>query len=84
MTKKHALIMAACCLVPIAGIVLVSVFDIPLKSVFYFALILFCPLSHILIMKYMGQGEDHQHGNTVEHAHHQVASQISGTGKPSD
>jgi hypothetical protein len=84
MTKKHALIMAACCLIPIAVLVLVSVFNIPLKSGFYFALILFCPLSHILMMKYMGHGEGHQHVDTADHAHHQAISPISKPGKASD
>jgi len=60
MNKKHALIMVACCLIPIAGFVLVSLFNIPLKSVFYFAIILLCPLSHILMMKYMVHGEGHE------------------------
>jgi hypothetical protein len=84
MTKKHALIMAACCLIPLAGLVLISVFNIPLKSVFYFALILFCPLSHILMMKYMGHDEGHQHGNPADHAHHHATPQISGPEKASE
>jgi len=84
MNKKHALIMAACCLIPIAGFILVSVFNIPLKSVFYFALILFCPLSHLLMMKFMGHGDGHQHGDTVDHAHHQAIPQISKPGKASE
>jgi hypothetical protein len=60
MNKTHALIMVACCLIPLAGFALVSLFNIPLKSVLYFALILFCPLSHLLMMKYMGHGEGHR------------------------
>ena len=84
MNKKHALIMVACCLIPIAGFALVSLFDIPLKSVFYFAMILFCPLSHLLMMKYMGHGADHQHGELKDHAHHEAIPQISKSGKVSD
>ena len=84
MNKKHALIMAACCLVPIAGLALVSFFNIPLKSVFYFAMILICPLSHILMMKFMGHGEGHQHGNEVDHSRHQTIPQISEPGKASE
>ena len=84
MNKKHALIMVACCLIPIAGFALVSLFDIPLKSVFYFAMILFCPLSHILMMKFMGHGADHQHGEAKDHAHHEAIPQISKSGKVSD
>ena len=84
MNKKHALIMVACCLIPIAGFALVSLFNIPLKSVFYFALILICPLSHLLMMKYMVHGEDHQHGAVQGHAHHETIPQISKPGKVSD
>lgn len=71
MSKKHALIMLACCLIPIAGFVLASAFNIPLKSMFYFAMILICPLSHLLMMKYMGHGEGHQHTPTMNQPHHQ-------------
>ena len=84
MSKKHALIMVACCLIPIVGFAVVSVFNIPLKSVLYFALVLFCPLSHILLMKYMGHGGDHQHGGVKDHAHHEIAPQVSKPGKASD
>jgi hypothetical protein len=76
--------MAACCLIPIAGFALVSFFNIPLKSVFYFAMILICPLSHILMMKYMGHGEGHQHGDAVDHMHHPTVPQIPEPGKASD
>ena len=72
MNKKHALIMLACCLVPIAGFALVSLFNIPLKSVFLVAMILLCPLSHILMMKFMVHGDDHQHGEAMDHAHHEA------------
>ena len=84
MNKKHALIMVACCLVPIAGFALVSLFNIPLKSVFLFAMILLCPLSHILMMKFMVHGDGHQHGEAKDHAHHDAIPQISKPGKVSD
>ncbi len=69
MSKKHALIMVACCLIPIAGFALVSLLNIPLKSVFLFAMILLCPVSHILMMKFMAHGDGHQHGEAKDHAH---------------
>lgn len=77
MNKKHALIMLACCLIPIAGFALVSLFNIPLKSVFFFAMVLLCPLSHILMMKFMGHGTDHQHREAQDHTHHKAIPQIS-------
>ena len=84
MNKKHALIMIACCLIPIAGFALVSLFNIPLKSVFLFGMILFCPLSHILMMKFMVHGDGHQHGEAKDHAHHETIPQISNPGRVSD
>lgn len=84
MNKKHALIMVACCLVPIAGFALVSLFNIPLKSVFLFAMILFCPLSHLLMMKYMGHGDHHPHREAEHHPHHDAVPQISKPGNISD
>jgi uncharacterized membrane protein len=79
MNKKHALLMFICCLIPIAGFLLVSIFDIPLKSVFYFALILVCPLSHLLMMKYMGHDESHHSDSAVviDHSNHMDVPQIS-------
>lgn len=84
MKKKHALIMIACCLIPIAGIALISLFNIPLKSAFYFLLLLFCPLSHLLMMKFMVHDDDHQHGEVEHHANQEAIPQISKPGKISD
>lgn len=84
MNKKHTLIMLACCLVPIAGFILVSAFNIPLKSVFYFAMILLCPLSHLLMMKYMGHGEGHRHEDKMDHTQHHEVPQIASPRKTAD
>lgn len=59
MNSKHTFIMLLCCLVPLAAFFLVSVLGIPLNSLATFALILMCPLMHILMMRGMG-GHDHQ------------------------
>ncbi len=55
MKKSHLLIMIICCLVPLAAIYL---FNVPLNTVVFAGLILLCPLSHILMMKFMPHSHD--------------------------
>ncbi len=57
MTKKHLWIMLACCLLPVAAILAVTVFNVPLGTVGLYALVLLCPVGHLLMMRGMG----HQH-----------------------
>jgi uncharacterized membrane protein len=59
MSKKHLLIMLACCLIPVGALIAISIFKIPVSAVVYGVLLLVCPLSHILMMKFMGH-ENHQ------------------------
>ena len=61
MSKKHMLIMLACCLLPVTALVLVTFFNIPITTVLWVAMLLACPLSHILMMKFMGHDHnEHQ------------------------
>ena len=60
MAKKHLWIMLACCLLPVAAIVAVSVFNIPVGTVGLYALLLLCPLGHFFLMRGMGHKEHHQ------------------------
>jgi hypothetical protein len=73
MSKKHALIMIACCLIPIVAFSLISVFKVPVSSLLTIGLVLMCPLSHLLMMKFMMKG----HGHDESHAEEQqpVASE---------
>jgi hypothetical protein len=58
MNKKHALIMLACCLIPLAALAAISVFKIPATSVVYFGIVLLCPALHLLMMRNV-MGPDH-------------------------
>ena len=67
MKKSHMWLMRLCCLIPVVGILLVSVFKFPLNNVLFYGMILLCPLSHILMMRFMG----HDHSSHEQHAQHQ-------------
>ena len=58
MKKKHILIMLACCLAPIIGLALIFLFNIPANQILWGAMLLVCPLSHLLMMKYMSHDHD--------------------------
>jgi len=64
MKKSHLLIMILCCLIPVAALAAIYLFNVPVNSVLLFGLILLCPISHLLMMKFMGH--DHSHGETPE------------------
>jgi len=67
MSKKHMLIMLACCLIPVAGLAAFYVFKIPLNNIIFGVLVLACPLSHLLMMKFMMK--DHNEHSPQEHSH---------------
>lgn len=69
MNKKHALLMVACCLVPLIGLGIINFFHIPLGQAASFGLVLLCPLGHLLMMKTMMHG-DHEEEQDPHQAHH--------------
>lgn len=58
MGLKHMATMIACCVIPVAVILAVLAFKVPLGTVGLFLLMLMCPLLHIVMMKGM---MGHQH-----------------------
>ncbi len=73
MKKSHMWMMILCCLIPVVGLISVYFFKVPLSSVLLYGMILLCPLSHILMMKFMGhdhssmeqQPQQQHHSNSV-------------------
>ena len=67
MKKSHMFLMLLCCLIPIIGLTAFYFFKVPLSNVLLYGMLLLCPLSHILMMKYMG----HDQSTTESHSQHQ-------------
>jgi glycine/serine hydroxymethyltransferase len=66
MKSKHTLIMLACCLIPMTVFSLYFVSNLQANTVLFFVMALLCPLSHLLMMKFMhGSGESHSHPVTI-------------------
>ena len=57
--KNHTLVMILCCAIPIVGILTLSALGI-LGSWGYYALILICPIGHILMMRGMHSDPKHK------------------------
>ena len=71
MIKRHFWIMLLCCLVPIIGLAAIFLLKLPVNSVIYFGLLLFCPLLHFFMMGQMG----HDHGAEQNNQHVHVEDQ---------
>ncbi len=69
MKTKHMLLMLVCCLVPLIGLGAAFLFHLPFSTLFTAAMIVFCPLSHVVMMYFMMRG----HHDQPEHGQHAPA-----------
>jgi len=76
MNKKHILIMLACCLIPLVALSANFLLKIPVSTVALAGLALLCPLSHLLMVKFMAPmgNMGHEH----EEAHHHIQPKVGG------
>ena len=66
MNRKHLMIMLACCLIPLAGLTIAILFDVPFNSIFFYGMLLLCPLLHVIMMRSMIGGR-HEPTNHAQH-----------------
>ena len=70
MKKSYMWMMILCCLIPVAGLVAIYFFQIPLSKVVFFGMMLLCPISHLLMMRVMG----HDHSSSEQHSQHHTSA----------
>jgi hypothetical protein len=59
MNKKHLLIMLLCCVIPIAVLGGLYLFQGQISPTMWLGFMLLCPVLHLVMMKFMLHGEDH-------------------------
>ncbi len=74
-SNRHLLIMLLCCLVPIGIFLAISVFNVPLGTIGFFAIILLCPLLHFLLMGKMRHNGEDQHKFIIENESDSIAGE---------
>ena len=79
MAKKHTILMLLCCLVGMGAAAAILLFGVPVNKVVTSLLILLCPLSHLLMMKFMMGGHKHgeQEHDTQVHSGHTAEQTMS-------
>ncbi|MFQ5419695.1 MAG: DUF2933 domain-containing protein [Anaerolineae bacterium] len=65
MNRKHLILMTIGCLLPLAALAAIFIFQVQVNTVLLFGLVLLCPAMHLLMMRdHMNHGEHsdvHQH-----------------------
>ncbi len=54
-SRRHTLLMVLGCLIPVVALAAIYLFRVPVPTVLIYAIFLLCPLSHILMMAFMGR-----------------------------
>ncbi len=72
MRKTHIILMIVCSLMAIVAVTAIFFFKLPVRNVAFGLMILICPLSHLLMMKFMG------HDHDGEHHHEDHPNEITG------
>ncbi len=78
MSKKHLLLMLACCLIPIGAIVAITVLNIPATGLVSIVVALMCPVMMLFMMFGMrgDHGEQHEHHTTAPAEKKQVGTSL--------
>lgn len=63
---RHLWLMVLCCLIPMAAIGAIYALRVPAGRVLTYAMVLLCPLSHLLMMRAMGHR--HAEGPGTDHS----------------
>lgn len=58
--RNHWVIMAVCCLIPLAALVAILGFGVPVTTAALVGLVLICPLSHFVLMRGMMNHDQHE------------------------
>lgn len=72
MNRKHMWLMLACCLIPLAGLAAVYFFQVKVSTVFFVGMVLFCPLSHFLMMAFMKHDHEEETHSARTHVHNEI------------
>ena len=61
MTRKHLVLMAIGCLLPLTALAAIFLFQVQISTVLLFGLFLLCPALHLFMMRdHMGHSSSHQ------------------------